>query len=189
MRKAILTILVGTVTATAVVASAAVSMTLESAAIVGPRGKKASLKVAIHNSGTGDVYLNGLRPTLDGEGAELDVLPFFSNAPVRLNAGAFWTGVIAAIEVVDDAPCADLRGAFVLIGGSTDLSRDDIASQYFSVDVRIPADLNGDDVVDQADLGELLGSYGVDDGGDIDGDGDTDQADLGILLGAFGDGC
>ncbi len=53
----------------------------------------------------------------------------------------------------------------------------------------LPGDLNGDGCVDQADLGELLSAYGVDDGGDIDGDGDTDQADLGALLGNYGVGC
>ncbi|MFG0252217.1 MAG: hypothetical protein ACF8NJ_05010 [Phycisphaerales bacterium JB038] len=52
-----------------------------------------------------------------------------------------------------------------------------------------PEDLTGDGFVDQADLGELLASYGVDDGGDIDGDGDTDQADLGALLGLFNQPC
>jgi hypothetical protein len=50
-------------------------------------------------------------------------------------------------------------------------------------------DLDGDGCVSQADLGILLGAYGVDDGGDLDGDGDTDQADLGILLGNYGVGC
>ncbi len=52
-----------------------------------------------------------------------------------------------------------------------------------------PEDLNGDGVVNQQDLGELLGSYGQDDGGDIDGDGDTDQADLGALLSKYGEPC
>jgi hypothetical protein len=45
-----------------------------------------------------------------------------------------------------------------------------------------PEDLNGDGLRDLEDLGILLASYGVDDGGDIDGDGDTDLADLGRLL-------
>jgi murein tripeptide amidase MpaA len=52
-----------------------------------------------------------------------------------------------------------------------------------------PEDLTGDGVIDQADLGELLAHYGVDDGGDIDGDGDTDQADLGALLSVYGQPC
>jgi Tol biopolymer transport system component len=52
-----------------------------------------------------------------------------------------------------------------------------------------PEDLTGDGFIDQADLGELLASYGQGDGGDIDGDGDTDQADLGALLGVYGQPC
>jgi hypothetical protein len=50
-------------------------------------------------------------------------------------------------------------------------------------------DLNYDGVIDQADLGILLASFGVDAGGDIDGDGDTDQADLGILLAVYRGHC
>ena len=55
-------------------------------------------------------------------------------------------------------------------------------------------DLNGDGVVDLADLGILLADFGCTAGpgncpGDIDGDGDTDLADLGILLAEFGTTC
>ncbi len=57
------------------------------------------------------------------------------------------------------------------------------------VSTSCPEDLTGDGYVDQSDLGELLGSYGQDDGGDIDGDGDTDQADLGALLGKYNEPC
>jgi hypothetical protein len=52
-----------------------------------------------------------------------------------------------------------------------------------------PEDLNGDGAVDLADLGIILASYGVDDGGDIDGDGDTDLADIGLLLARYGEDC
>jgi len=50
-------------------------------------------------------------------------------------------------------------------------------------------DLDGDNDVDQADLGLLLASYLLDAGGDLDGDGDTDQADLGILLAGYDQPC
>ena len=50
-------------------------------------------------------------------------------------------------------------------------------------------DLDGDNDVDQSDLGILLSSYGNDAGGDIDGDGDTDQSDLGLLLSHYGETC
>lgn len=54
--------------------------------------------------------------------------------------------------------------------------------------VPCPADLDGSGVVDGADLGLLLGSWG-DPGplpADLDGSGTVDGADLGLLLGAWG---
>jgi len=47
-------------------------------------------------------------------------------------------------------------------------------------------DLNGDGVVDGADLGLLLGEWGGPGAGDLNGDGTVDGADLGLLLGAWG---
>jgi hypothetical protein len=49
----------------------------------------------------------------------------------------------------------------------------------------VVGDLDGDGDVDLSDLGILLASFEVDDGGDVDGDGDTDLADLGMLLAVF----
>jgi hypothetical protein len=46
-----------------------------------------------------------------------------------------------------------------------------------------PSDFNGDAIVDGADLGELLGSWGVGTTHDLTGDGLVDGADLGLLLG------
>ncbi|MDA0802253.1 MAG: lamin tail domain-containing protein [Planctomycetota bacterium] len=53
-----------------------------------------------------------------------------------------------------------------------------------------PADINGDGVVDAADLGAVLGAWGSDggSGADIDGDGTVAAGDLATLLGAWG-GC
>ena len=67
--------------------------------------------------------------------------------------------------------------------------------QYVDVDyirvymITCPADLDENGEVDQADLGILLASYGMNAGGDLDGDGDTDQADLGQLLADYGTDC
>ena len=49
-----------------------------------------------------------------------------------------------------------------------------------------PIDLNGDGMIDGADLGLLLGNFGASGLGDIDCDGDIDGADLGLLLAAWG---
>jgi len=53
-------------------------------------------------------------------------------------------------------------------------------------DPACPGDLNGDGVVDGADLGLLLGQWGTDGLADLNGDGVVDGADLGLLLGAWG---
>jgi hypothetical protein len=52
--------------------------------------------------------------------------------------------------------------------------------------VPCPADLNCSGVVDGADLGALLGNWGLPGTGDLDGDGNTNGSDLGILLGNWG---
>ena len=53
-----------------------------------------------------------------------------------------------------------------------------------------PADLNDDGLVDGADLGLMLGAWGLctDDPclGDLTGDGQVDGADLGLVLGEWG---
>ncbi len=86
-------------------------------------------------------------------------------------------------------------GTLLALSGQSTAAYTDGELHPFSFDIALdipqgcPGDLNGDGLRDQADLGELLSSYGVDDGGDIDGDGDTDQADLGALLGVYGVPC
>ena len=57
----------------------------------------------------------------------------------------------------------------------------------------LPGDLNGDFIVDLADLGILLADFGcMPPGpcpGDANGDGQTNLADLGIVLSNFGRTC
>ncbi len=59
-----------------------------------------------------------------------------------------------------------------------------------SFSTSIGGDLNGDGIVDTADLGGLIGAFGNSGPfGDVNGDGVVDTADLGILISAFGSGC
>ena len=54
----------------------------------------------------------------------------------------------------------------------------------------LPADINGDLIVDTADLGQLIGEFGTPGpGADLNGDGIVDTADLGQLISAFGLDC
>ncbi len=50
-------------------------------------------------------------------------------------------------------------------------------------------DLNGDSMIDTADLGILISQFGGPGSADINGDGVVDTADLGILIGVFGTSC
>ena len=68
----------------------------------------------------------------------------------------------------------------------------DFACSFLIVETPCPADINGDGVVNFADLNALLGSFG--DSGDalpadVNGDGVVNFADLNAVLTAFGDEC
>jgi len=61
-------------------------------------------------------------------------------------------------------------------------------NQSITITAPAPTDLNGDGVVDGADLGLLLGAWGQEGPtlADLNGDGVVDGADLGTLLGGWG---
>ncbi|MFO0829412.1 MAG: hypothetical protein U0572_14840 [Phycisphaerales bacterium] len=61
-----------------------------------------------------------------------------------------------------------------------------IGTAKFSISSPCPSDLNGDSVVNAADLAILLGNWGGSGPGDLDGDNTVNGADLAILLGAWG---
>jgi hypothetical protein len=76
-------------------------------------------------------------------------------------------------------------------GGSYTLTGGFWAAAIARAKPACPADLNGDAVVDGADLGLLVASWSLgdqrDQRADLDGDGLVTGADLGVLLGAWGD--
>ena len=72
------------------------------------------------------------------------------------------------------------------LDASDDPQEGEIDEQFDGLDC--PADLNGDGVVDSADLGLLIAAWNTADAvADINGDGAVDAADLGLLVGAWGD--
>jgi hypothetical protein len=79
---------------------------------------------------------------------------------------------------VNDLPTDQIVGPWTDQGGNT------VAESCAS---DCPGDLNGDGIVDGADLSILLGAWGDADGpADIDGSGLVDGADLAALLGDWG---
>jgi len=113
----------------------------------------------------------------------------------------FEPGAIGGVTLADIQPIDTEAEPFLLTAGDLDADGDDdlivigAAQQTgagdslvesFANAAPIPQDLNGDGVVDGADLGLLLGAWGEADGpADFNGDGVVDGADLGLLLGAW----
>jgi len=91
--------------------------------------------------------------------------------------GAFFIDSTPNTSIGDSSFCGsspnDITGSYADAGGNT-----------FVDACGVPGDLNGDGVVDGADLGILLDAWGpcVGCGADLNGDGVVDGADLGILL-------
>ena len=57
----------------------------------------------------------------------------------------------------------------------------------YSIDTDCPGDINGDGIVNAADLGIVIGTWGTPDGqGDVNGDGIVNAADLGLVIGLWG---
>jgi hypothetical protein len=71
------------------------------------------------------------------------------------------------------------------VGGSiVEAAIDDFQVIRYSCNAN-PADLNGDGVVNGADLGQLLAGWGLSGRTDLNGNGTTDGADLGMMLSAW----
>jgi hypothetical protein len=102
-----------------------------------------------------------------------------------------WVTTGTMLQAHDDAAAVALGDASILvIDGGIDFLGEEAPTTTAEIITLIapepcPEDLNGDGLRNISDLGVLLASFEVDDGGDIDGDGDTDIADLGALLAVF----
>ena len=89
------------------------------------------------------------------------------------------------------APTSTMRVRFIAsdtgTGSIVEAAVDDFAILVTQCAPGLPSDINGDGVVDTADLGILIGAFGsAGPVGDLNGDGAVDTADLGILIAAFG---
>ena len=109
-------------------------------------------------------------------------------------SGGSWTQVdrvIASDGETNDAfgGAIGVDGQCLLVGaGDDDDGGLDAGAVYF-FDLCLP-DINGDGVVDTADLGALIGAFGsADAASDLYDDGIVDTADLGALIAAFGSAC
>ena len=110
----------------------------------------------------------------------------FTNGPAGWNEASFTVGDFvsptATVQIrfsVADAPNNSVTEAAI----------DDVTvSRVECVQTGCPEDLNGDGMVNGADIGLLVAAWGTPDG-DVNGDGNTDGADMGLMIAAFGGDC
>jgi|GEM_PF-2620498 len=129
---------------------------------------------------------------VDGDG-DIDLVlanSITANISVMLNdgAGAFTKATVEPDGNFSTAAVAlgdfDADGDLDIASSSTSTSGS--ISAFINLTPTIPADLNGDSVVDTSDLGLLIGEFGtVGILADINCDGVVDTADLGLLIAGF----
>lgn len=83
----------------------------------------------------------------------------------------------------DDVETAEMPEIPDDLDTSDDPQEDEIDTQYEETD-DTPGDLNGDGIVNAADLGLLIAAWATP-SGDLNGDGTTDSSDLGLLIAAW----
>ena len=107
---------------------------------------------------------------------------------VTENAGVWVEKTFRIADVV--TPTSTMRVRFrardLGNGSVVEAGVDDVKVFGYDCTAARPGDLNGDGVVDGADLGVLLGNWGNPGSGDIDGNGTVDGADLGALVADWG---
>lgn len=107
---------------------------------------------------------------------------------VTENAGVWVEKTFRIADVV--TPTSTMRVRFrardLGNGSVVEAGVDDVKVFGYDCTAARPGDLNGDGVVDGADLGVLLGNWGNPGSGDIDGNGTVDGADLGAMVADWG---
>lgn len=112
-----------------------------------------------------------------------------NSSPLRIGASTLavtdvFDGCIDEVEIFRTPPTA-VNIAAIYAAGSAGKCRPACGC---------PGDVNGDCMINLADLSIILANFGTGSGatfadGDMDGDGDVDLADLGIMLAVFGTSC
>ena len=150
--------------------------------------------------GTGPVEVFNLEQTIgftapldveiDGGTGDTGVITLGPSSLLSIPAGSM--GAFTA--TLDDATLGSFSATYTLrvfddqtLAGATEGTAIVVTLTGEVVAGLCSGDLNGDTIVDGADLGLLLGAWGNGPGpADLNGDGNVDGADLGLLLGAWG---
>jgi hypothetical protein len=120
-------------------AHAQLLFTLSNPNQAGVRGQTLTFNGSLTNTGASTAFLNGDSFTLSGTGFTLDDSPFFDGAPLFLTAGQVYAGPLFEVAIALNAPIPQIgKGTFTIVGGPTDLSQNNLATQNFSVVIGAP---------------------------------------------------
>ncbi|MCH2161671.1 MAG: right-handed parallel beta-helix repeat-containing protein [Phycisphaerales bacterium] len=139
-------------------------------------------QIHLTDSGLANVSYSCVQDGWLGQG-NIDLDPGF----VSVEAGDFHLTkgspcIDAGDELASTDGVTDLDGNLRVVGGGIDMG----CYEDQGPKPDCPADLNGDGVVNAADLGMLLAEWGGDGSADLNDDGIINAADLGLLLSAWG---
>ncbi|MFG0275591.1 MAG: endonuclease/exonuclease/phosphatase family protein [Phycisphaerales bacterium] len=118
--------------------------------------------------------------------SKLDYLGWQDSKATERRAWIFNTASLSTTTAPPELGFLPLSSILQLTGRASDHRPVLVDFQLATAAPPCPADLNGDNVVDGADLGLLLGAWGGSGPADLNGSGTIDGADLGLLLGAWG---
>lgn len=110
-----------------------------------------------------------------------------------------WTSTLngdgTAVRASASAQYPVFYGSFSVLGAAATMAASQEIGVWLhdhAIEAPCPADVNGDGVVDFADLNMILADFGTTApglAGDVDGDGDVDFADINAALGVFQTAC
>ena len=139
----------------------------------------------------------GVHPTVAHSTYSTATQATLSARQISLKGKAAWTTVVCNYPTAhSDTVCADVGGSLVVVWEDPRNDSNDLYGGAVNTDGslgppppdEVPGDLNGDGVVNAADLAILLGAWGPAVPGepaDLNSDGEVNAADLAILLGAW----
>jgi hypothetical protein len=119
-------------------ARAQLLFTLDNPSQAGFPGQTLTFTGTLTNTGTSTVFLFGDTFSLAGVGLTLDDEPFLANAPLSLGSGDIYAGQFFTVEVGIGALPQIAAGAFTILGGPSDTSQNELATQNFQVNVSAP---------------------------------------------------
>ena len=123
-------------------AHAQMTLTLDNPNQFGNSGDTLAFSGTLNNPTTSLIFLTGSSFNFEGIWLTLDDSPF-DNAPLSLDAGQSFTGLLFNVSIASGAPSQYAPGTFRIQGGTTEGDLNDIAAAQFTVTANAPEPASG----------------------------------------------